>query len=183
MFHPLQVGQSSVDNWIAQIILEVRLCGTQLQTNSRRRIYRRHSIALRRNLLRCASPELAHLRSHGRRPRRLVTESIPVTGLVRPTVDGCDNLTHTGNPSPRSQGSAAPYGAWLKPPWPTGGAVIGVLRQWAPESLATRRARCKPLPSRRPLGAIRRSRRRQVETGLCPARQWPACFDGRPPIA
>jgi hypothetical protein len=38
---------------------------------------------------------------------------------------GCDNLTHAGNPSLRSQGSAAPYGAWLKPPWPTGIFVAG----------------------------------------------------------
>jgi hypothetical protein len=48
---------------------------------------------------------------------------------------------------------------------------------------ARRRARCKPVPSRRPLGTIRRSRRRQVEAGLCPARQRPARFDGRPPVA
>jgi len=32
---------------------------------------------------------------------------IPVAGLARPTVDSCDNLTHAGNPSLRSQGSAA----------------------------------------------------------------------------
>jgi hypothetical protein len=31
---------------------------------------------------------------------------IPVAGLAQPTVDGCDNLTHAGNPSLQSQGSA-----------------------------------------------------------------------------
>jgi hypothetical protein len=58
--------------------------------------------------LRCVGPLLAHLRSHRRRRRRLLIECIPVAGLAQPTVDGCDNLTHAGNPSLRS---AAPYGA------------------------------------------------------------------------
>src|SRR6202140_2538243 len=71
---------------------------------------------------------LAHLRSHRRRPRRLVTDGIPVAGLAQPTVDGCDNLTHAANPSLRSQGSVA-HG--LSHRGRLVGPVIRVLRQWA----------------------------------------------------
>jgi len=40
---------------------------------------------------------MGHLRSHRRRPRRLLTERTPAAGVMRPTIDSCDNVPHVGD--------------------------------------------------------------------------------------
>jgi hypothetical protein len=62
-----------------------------------------------RILCRCSRPVLAHLRSHGRRPRRLLTEGTPAAGVTRPIINSCDNVPHAGNTigEPKSKAACA----------------------------------------------------------------------------